>query len=175
MPVYQDFLVGFKVDYSERVAAQNLGTYQYPVTQFDHGIDVGGFVGKGLLSGVGGGGLLAGGALLASSGLLADRKKRGGGLGTDDPSLHNQSMDPEWRISTATGTTRSDADLDKVLGPFNWHAHKDASTGQTYWDYHRVPPNTWHQHRASVSQDLVVADKAHQDLVGDNWIAFKQG
>ena len=176
VPVYQDFLVGFKVNYSEKVATQNLGTYQYPVTQFDHGIDVGGFVGKGLLSGVGGGGLLAGGgALLASSGLLADRKKRGGGLGMDDPSLHTQSMDPDWRISTATGTTRSDADLDKVLGPFSWHAHKDAASGETYWDYHRVPPNTWHQHRASVSQDLVVADKAHQDLVGDNWIAFKRG
>ena len=177
VPVYRDFLVGFKVDYSERVATQNLGTYQYPVTQFDHGIDVGDFVGKGLLAGLGAGGLLAGGGtLLASSGLLADRNRRADfAASLNDPSLHTQSMDPEWRISTATGTTRSDADLDKVLGPFQWHAHEDASTGQTYWDYHRVPANTWHQHRASVSQDLVVADKAHQDLVGDNWIAFKRG
>lgn len=171
VPVYQDFLVGFNVNYSARVAEHNLGSYQHPVTEFDHGIQVGGYVGQGLLAGLGGGGLLAvGGTALASSSLIENRKKS-----SSDPLLHSESIDPEWRVSTAAGTTRSDADLDKVLGPFQWHAHKDATTGETYWDYHRVPANTWHQHRASVSQDLVVADKAHQDMVGDNWIAFKQG
>ncbi len=166
-PVYEDFLVGFNVRYSPSVSSTNLGTYDYPVTTFDHGIDVGGMVRNGGLGGFGVGMLGAGGVVL-----LANRKREDGEPG-DDPTLHSQSIDPRWQVVTPDRVSYSDSDLDDMLGPFRWHAHCDTASGEKYWDYHRAPEGTWHEHRASVSEQLLVADRANEDLVGDNWVAYK--
>ncbi len=177
VPVYDDFLIGHEVDYSPKVSSTTLDTYQVPKVHFEHDIEVGSSMRDGLVTGLVGGAVISVGITGAAA--LAGRR-RGDSDDPDDPStppsvnLQSQSIDPRWQVVTPNRISESDADLDEMLGPFTWHAHRDTASGEQYWDYHRVPEHTWHQHRATVSDQLLVAEREHEELVGDNWIAFKK-